>query len=256
MTDLGALLDFGQAWLWHGFLVFLRVAAALALMPGFGEQSVPARVKLVLAIAATLVVAPMIDPFDERNWQLSTLAQFMVTETAAGFLFGIGLRIFVMALQTAGAIAAQSTSLSQILGNSAEPMPAIGHVFVISGLCLAMMSGLHVKFLAYILQTYVLLPPGHLPSPGMISEWGVAQIAQAFSLAFQLSAPFVIVSLLYNLALGAINRAMPQLMVAFVGAPAITAAGMVLLALLVPAIMLVWLEAMNVYLSNPAGGLR
>ncbi|MFC3118840.1 flagellar biosynthetic protein FliR [Jhaorihella thermophila] len=38
-------------------------------------------------------------------------------------------------------------------------------------------------------------------------------------LPFSLSAPFVIASLLYNLTLGAINRAMPQLMVTLVGAP-------------------------------------
>lgn len=254
MTGLGALFDLGQGWLWHGFLVFLRVSVALALMPGFGEKSLPARVKLVLAIAATLVVAPMVEPFDERPWHLSALVEFMVTETVAGLVFGIGLRIFVMALQIAGAISAQSTSLSQILGNSAEPMPAIGHVLVIAALCLAMMTGLHVKFIAYILQTYVLVPPGRLPSPAMISEWGISQISHAFSLAFQLSAPFVIVSLLYNLALGAINRAMPQLMVSFVGAPAITAAGMILLALLVPAILLVWLEALDLFLRDPTGG--
>lgn len=254
MTDLTDLFSMGQAWLWHGFLVFLRVAAAVSLMPGFGEQSVPVRIKLALSIAGTLVVAPMIPPFDDRVWQFPALAQFAATESVAGFLFGLGLRLFVMALQTAGAIAAQSTSLSQILGNSAEPMPAIGHVLVIGGLALAMATGLHVQFLAYLVQSYELIPPGRFPLASMISEWGISQISEAFTLAFRLAAPFVIVSLLYNLALGAINRAMPQLMVAFVGAPAITAAGMILLALLVPAILLSWLEAMQVYLVEPGGG--
>ena len=47
-------------------------------------------------------------------------------------------------------------------------------------------------------------------------------MAASFALALSLAAPFVIASLLYNVALGVINKAMPQLMVAFVGAPAIT----------------------------------
>ncbi|MBA84285.1 flagellar biosynthetic protein FliR [Thalassobius sp. S69A] len=255
MNDLAQALDLSQEWLWHGFLVFLRVGAIIWLVPGFGEQSVPVRVKLALAIASTMVLAPLIPPFGGAGFNISSLAIFLMTETVAGLLFGIGLRLFVMALQTAGTIAAQSTSLSQILGNTAEPMPAIGHVLLIGGLALAMLSGVHVKFLAYTLHSYDLIAPGTVPDGAALSEWGLRQIADAFALAFRLSAPFIVVSLLYNLTLGAINRAMPQLMVAFVGAPAITAAGMVLLALLSPSILIAWRAAMEAFLLNPAGGL-
>ncbi len=59
-------------------------------------------------------------------------------------------------------------------------------------------------------------------------------MAQAFALGFSLAAPFVIAGFAYNLALGAINRAMPQLMVAFIGAPAITAGGLLILMLAAP----------------------
>ena len=34
-----------------GFIVFLRVGAAMAVLPAFGEQTVPGRVRLVLALA-------------------------------------------------------------------------------------------------------------------------------------------------------------------------------------------------------------
>lgn len=254
MTGLEQQLALGQEWLWHSFLVFLRVGSVVALMPGFGEQSVPVRVKLALSIAATMALVPLLTPQEMDAWTLASLGKFVLAEPFAGLIFGIGLRLFVMVLQTAGTIAAQSTSLSQILGNTAEPMPAIGHILVIGGLALAMMAGLHVKMLGYIAHSYTLIPAGEFPSPELISNWAVQQVSQSFSLAFQLSAPFVIVSLLYNLALGAINRAMPQLMVAFVGAPAITAAGMVLLALLVPSILLTWLAEMDLFLVNPAGG--
>ena len=65
-------------------------------------------------------------------------------------------------------------------------------------------------------------------------------VAQAFALGFSLAAPFVIAGFAYNVALGAINRAMPQLMVAFVGAPAITAAGLLILMLAAPVILDFW----------------
>ena len=71
------------------------------------------------------------------------------------------------------------------------------------------------------------------------------------ALAFGLAMPFVIASLIYNLALGVINRAMPQLMVAFVGAPAITFAGLFLLFAGAPLILSVWSDALFAFMMNP-----
>lgn len=253
MTSEETLLNLGQTWIWQGFLVFLRVGAVISVMPGFGETTVPIRVKLGLAIAGTMLVAPLVPLSDQPAWHLPALMQFMVTEPLTGLVFGLGLRLFAIALQAAGSMIAQSTSLSQILGASAEPMPAISHLLLVSGIALAMMAGLHLKFLAYLLHSYALMPGGQLPSSAILAEWGMARIAHSFSLAFQLSAPFVIVSVLYNLAFGAINRAMPQLMVAFVGAPAITATGMIMLALLIPTILLTWSGELQAFLHNPLG---
>ena len=59
MNAIDALLPYLNDAIWHGFSVFLRVAAITAMLPAFGEQSVPARIKLVIALAFTLVVAPM-----------------------------------------------------------------------------------------------------------------------------------------------------------------------------------------------------
>lgn len=251
MTVLADALNLSQAWAWHGFLVFLRVGAALSLAPGFGEQSLPVRVKLVVSIAVTVVLAPLIPVFDQSLWAFTVLLKFIATEVAAGLLIGIGLRLFVLALQTAGSIAAQSTSLSQILGASAEPMPAMGHILVIGGLALTMATGFHVQILTYLVGSYNLFPPGQMPIASIIAQWGTAQVSLAFKLAFQLAGPFVIISLLYNLALGAINRGMPQLMVAFVGAPAITAGGLAVLAILAPSMLNIWIGALQAFVSDP-----
>ena len=55
----------------------------------------------------------------------------------------------------------------------------------------------------------------------------------------------------YNVALGAINRAMPQLMVAFIGAPAITAAGLLILLLASPVILHFWGVRLDLALADP-----
>lgn len=253
MTGLEEIAVWSQTALWAGFIVFLRVAACMSVMPAFGERTVPARIKLVLAMAFTLVTAPaVLQQIELPSLSMSSAVTFVVTETVAGLALGLALRLFVLALQTAGSIAAQSTSLAQIFGGaSSEPMPAIGHILTISGLALMVISGLHVKAAQFLIFSYQILPAGLFPDAGALSEWGTGQIAKAFGLAFILSAPFVIMSALYNLTLGVINKAMPQLMVAFVGAPVITFGGLFMLFAIAPIMLAVWIKAFDGFFINP-----
>ncbi len=250
MQNLADLLGLSQTLLWQGFVVLLRVGPVVALLPAFGEQSVPPRVKLVIALSFTAIAAPAV-PFASEDLS-GGLVWLLGTETAVGLMLGIGTRMFILALQTAGSIAAQATSLAQIFGGAAtEPLPAMGHMLVIAALALSVMLGLHVRVAELLIWSYHPFPIGQFPLPSTITPWGISQVARAFSLAFTLAAPFVIVSVLYNLTLGVINRAMPQLMVAFVGAPVITAGGLFLMLLLAPVMLSRWHEVLGRFLANP-----
>lgn len=248
--DLQVVLSSG---LWHGAMVFLRVAALVSLLPAFGDRSVPTRVKLGISIAFTMIVAPAVSIIPQPD-DLLALAGVAISEVGIGLALGFGIRMFVLILQTAGSIAAQSTSLSQILGGAGvEPLPAMGFILVVGGLALAVMAGLHVRAATFLISSYDMLPFATIPEGRQISQWGLRQISQGFALAFLLAAPFVIASVIYNLTLGVINRAMPQLLVAFVGAPVITFGGLFLLFASTPLMLSVWVEALGVFLQNPSG---
>lgn len=250
------LIGMGREAALIGFIVLLRVGAAVALVPAFGEQVVPARVKLALAMAFTAIVAPAVaHRLGALTESPADMAVALASETLAGLALGIGLRLLVMALQMAGTMAAQSTSLAQFFGGAGvDPQPAIAQILVVSGLALAVISGLHVRLAELFVLSYDLLPPGRFPGAGVLAEWGTGQVARAFALAFSLAAPFVIGALIYNMALGAINRAMPQLMVAFVGAPALTAGGLFMLLLVAPVALELWIAALDEYLFAPFAG--
>lgn len=250
------LLEIAQAYLWYGFVVFLRVGPMIALFPGIGEQSVPLRVRLMLSLAFTAAVSPVVIPhLGELRQSPDALVLLILAETAIGSMIGIGIRLFLLSLQTAGSIMAQSTSLAQILGNSGlTPLPAIGHVLVTGALALAMILGLHVRLAELAVTSYEIFPPARLPDAAGVSTWGIERISHAFGFAFTLAGPFLLVSLLYNLTLGIVNRAMPQLMVVFVGAPAISAGTLLLLAVLAPPVLAVWVAGFADFLANPFGG--
>lgn len=250
-----ALLDSVQTGIWGAFLIFLRVGFAMMVLPVLGERMVPARVRLMVAIAMTIIVAPgVLDSITIPIASLGTLALCVATESVSGLAIGLSLRLFVLALQTAGSIAAQSTSLSQLFGGSAsDPLPAVGHILVVAGMALLVMTGLHVKAAAYFIYSYQLLPLADFPDGATLSNWGQAHINEIFGLAFTLAAPFVIMSMLYNITLGVINKAMPQLMVAFVGAPVITFGAIALLFVTAPVLLTVWVAALDHFLMQPFG---
>jgi len=111
--------------IWVIALVFTRISAAMALMPAFGEQVTPMRVKLAAAMAFALIVTP------------ATMPQVSQAYAQLGWV-----SLISIALQIAGTVAAQATSLSQIFGGGlgTEPQPAMSTLLVVSGLCLAVMA--------------------------------------------------------------------------------------------------------------------
>lgn len=254
MPLLSELSGMGADMLWAALLVFLRIGAAMALLPAFGEQSVPQRLRLVLALAFTAIVAPAAGPLPDP--ETGILLPCMV-EVLVGLALGISLRLFILALQIAAAIAAQATSLSQLFGGvGPEPQPAIANLLVMAGLALAVASGLHVHVAQLLILSYQMLPAGSVPGSDDMAQWGVARVAHAFALGFALAAPFTIASLLYNIALGVINRAMPALMVSFIGAPALALGGIALMAIVTPLILVIWQQSFQAFLAQPFSGAQ
>lgn len=255
MVDLGPLLDAWSSALGIAFLVFLRVGAALVLLPAFGEMIVPVRVRLMAAFAFTAIVLPAVEPIIRAAIEAGANPTFLGgVEIVAGLMLGVALRLLVMALHVAASVAAQATSLAQLLGGaSVDPQPALGLILLWGALALAASTGLHVRFAAMFIQSYDIIGAGARPSGAEAAAWIVPAVSRAFEFAFLTAMPFVAASLVYNLTLGVINKAMPQLMVAFVGAPAITFGALLLLWLSTPIILALWVEALEMLTRDPFG---
>jgi flagellar biosynthetic protein FliR len=252
LAQLQAVAGIGSSGLMTGLMVFFRIGAMAALLPVFGEQVVPARLRLGVALALTAVVAPAVADKLPLVQDGLALLPMLLTESAIGLVLGLMLRLFVLALQMAAVQIAQASSLSQMVGGIApEPQPAVGQLMTFAGLALAAKAGLGAHVAALTVQSYALLPAGHMPVVGDLSDWGLMRITAAFTLAFSLAAPFTIASVLYNLALGLVNRAMPQLAVTLIGAPALTFGALLLLLVTLPAMLMVWQGALNGFLAAP-----
>ncbi|MEM1383304.1 MAG: flagellar biosynthetic protein FliR [Pseudomonadota bacterium] len=239
---------------WVAAGVFTRVAGALFFVPGFGERGVPMRVKLAGAVALTWLLAPLIAPLVPQTPQ-EPIGLFLMlgAEAAAGLLIGFGFRLIIFTLQIAGTIAAQNLTISHMfgVGVAQEPEPTLATFLSYGGIAIALIAGLHVELVAALAGLYGLLPFGAFLSGPELAEWGTARLAQVFSLGLSLALPFVAIGFLYNIMLGALSRAMPQVLITLVGVPLLVGLGIATLWLVLPELFFRWSEVMDAVFLDP-----
>jgi len=245
IQDLVSTLD---SWVLITGLVFLRMGGLMIGFPAFGDQAIPMRVRLCVALALTVLVTPMVDGQIQRPLGAAG------AEICSGLLFGLILRMITQALLTTGAIIGNSTSLAQLFGAgmAEDPQPVMGRILYWSGLALLTFGALPERSVSFVILTYDLIPLGSIAAPSVIADAGVAAVAKTFALAFALAAPFVVAAFLYNVFLGVVSRAMPQLMVTLIGAPALTGGSILLLIFSIPVLLQVWVAAVHGVLATGA----
>jgi flagellar biosynthetic protein FliR len=91
--------------------------------------------------------------------------------------------------------------------------------------------------IAALNDSYRLFQPGEMPVTGDVAQLIVRTVSAAFRIGIQLSAPFLVFGLLFNLGLGVLSRLMPQMQVFFIGMPLSILLGLLLLVLVIGAMM-------------------
>ena len=205
------------------FMVFVRLGAALMLVPGLGEVSVPRTIRLALAIALTAVIGPGVAA-DFPGLPASPVALLVMIagEAAVGILMGAAARLTMSGLQVAGTVIAFQSGLgyAQTVDPTQGTQSAIVSAFFgLLGVVLIFASNLHHLIIRALHDSYVLFPPGALPPVEGFAEIAVDLVAGAFLLGMQIAAPFIVYGLIFYTGLGLLARLMPQFQFFFIVMP-------------------------------------
>ncbi len=228
------LADLLAAEVWSLFLVFARLGAAFAVLPGFAEAFVPARMRLLLAGAATVAQAPVLAPTLPRlPAEPLMLAALVASEAVAGLFLGLVARILLSAAHVAGMIIGFQTSLASALSfdPSTQQQGVITSAWLsVLAIMLLLAADLHHVMLRALADSYALFPPGRMPDVGEFAEAATALVSRSFALGVQMAAPFLIYGVVLFVALGLLQRLMPQVQVFFLAMPLQLMLGFLLLA--------------------------
>src|SRR5215470_15897415 len=199
-------------------LVFARIGTMVMLLPGLGELSVPVRVRLTVALVLAAVILPLhrdaYAAVDLRSY--GPLLTMLGEELFIGAVLGLAARLTISALQVAGSVIAQQLGLGFV--TAVDPTQGqqgiiLGNFLTVLGITLIFTTDLHHYVIAALHDSYSLFRPGEVPLAGDVAALVTRSTAAAFRIGVQLSGPFLVFGLLFNVGLGVLARLMPQMQV-------------------------------------------
>ncbi len=227
-------------------LVFARIGAMVMLLPGLGESNIPVRVKLAIALLLTLIILPLHRAaYHVDMTSLSSLLVLMLHEIVIGVVLGATARVTLSALPVAGSVIAQQLGLGFV--TSVDPTQGqqgllIGNFLTMLGMTLLFATDTHHLVIAALNDSYRIFSPGEAMSTGDVAALATRAFAAAFKIGMQLSAPFLVFGLVFNIGLGVLARLMPQMQVYFVGVPLSIMVGFLIFAVVLTAMMGTYLD--------------
>jgi flagellar biosynthesis protein FliR len=216
-------------------LVFARVGAMVMLLPGFGESNIPVRIKLAIALLLTLIILPLQRAaYHVDLTSMSSLGVLMLHEIVIGIVLGATARVTLSALSVAGSVIAQQLGLGFV--TAVDPTQGqqgllIGNFLTILGMTLLFATDSHHLVIAALNESYRIFSPGEMLPSGDVA-----------ALATQLSAPFLVFGLVFNIGLGVLARLMPAMQVYFVGVPLSIMIGFLIFAFVLTGMMATYLN--------------
>jgi flagellar biosynthesis protein FliR len=154
-------------------LVFARIGAMVMLLPGFGETSIPTRVKLSIALLLTMIILPLHrQAYQVDLNSVAPLVVLMLHEIVIGIVLGATARVTLSALQVAGSVIAQQLGLGFV--TAVDPTQGqqgllIGNFLTILGLTLLFATDTHHLVIAALNESYRIFSPGEFFSSGDVA---------------------------------------------------------------------------------------
>jgi flagellar biosynthetic protein FliR len=227
-----------NGWLAQLFWPFVRIGSCFMLAPAFGSVTVPMRVRIVLAGAVALLVAPLVTipavtPFSAAG-VLITVQQVVI-----GAALGFSLQILFEAVSLGGQLVANSMGLS--LAFNLDPQtgastPTVGQLYTVLVTLIFLVLDGHLALIRTLVDGFHTLPIGTsgLGANGLwaVVNWG----SELFSGALIVALPGVTALLIANLAFGVVSRAAPTLNIFSVGLPVSLVFGLLAMIVGLPAL--------------------
>lgn len=206
-------------------LIFARLATMIALLPIFGSQNIPIKLKAGLAFFLSIIVYPAVTHSGVLTFPTTTglFLLMFIKELFVGIIIGFVASLIFTIVQFAGYLIDMLTGFHfvQLVDPFSDTSVSIfGQFNVIIFTILFFLLNGHYFLLLAIQKSFAIIPllGVHVPE-GPLTQFIIRAVGDIFVLGFKFSAPIFVTLLLTQVALAVVARTVPQINVFFVGIP-------------------------------------
>lgn len=215
---IGPLLEQISRHLWP----FIRIGAFVMVMPVITGSFVPQRVRLLLAVALTLVIAPILPSVPDVEVLSMAGMVLMLQEIATGIAMGFVVQLIFDAIALGGQVIAMSMGLGFAVFVDQQRgvnIPVLGQLFMMLAMLIFLSLDGHLALIQVLADSFHILPM----STGGLSQVAVSNLlqwsGQLFVVAVAIALPAITALIIVNLSFGVMSRAAPTLNLFAVGFP-------------------------------------
>ncbi len=223
-------------------------------MPGVGEAFISARIRIAFAALVTFALVPWLGPaMPVLPENAMVMVGQILHEILIGILIGTVARLIVSALEIGGMIISTQMGISAaVMFNPvmATQGSLISVFLSLAGLKILFLTNTHHLFFYALRDSYALFPPQEVLPIDAITNSVVQTVSASFRIAVQISAPFLVLGVVFFVGLGLLSRLMPAIQIFFIALPLQIILGLVLLGLSFSAIMMLFLQQLSESIGN------
>ncbi|NOX67777.1 MAG: flagellar biosynthetic protein FliR [Gammaproteobacteria bacterium] len=216
--DIAALVDHLIQYLWP----FVRIGAFVMVMPVIGSSFVPTTVRLLLGMALTTVIMPVLPNYAAPEILSLSGVITIFQEIAIGIAMGFAVQLVFDAVTLGGQVIAMSMGLGFAVfldRTRGVNVPVLGQLFLMLAMLTFLSMNGHLALIKLVAESFYLLPiaSGGLSGPAIVAmiEWS----SQVFEVALKIALPAIAALIVVNLSFGVMSRAAPTLNLFAVGFP-------------------------------------
>ena len=210
-------------------LVFCRVSGFLVISPIPGAW-VPKEARATLALALGLTIGVLLGPPRAQLTFGLDLVLVAAREATVGLMIGGAFRLVIIAAEFMASLVSQASWLSA--PSSMNPdfggqTQATAQIAILLALLLALATGTHRTVLAYLIESFRILPVGSEMNLGAAIPSFLALVGRSFDVGMSLALPVLGVSLAVQAALALVSRVAPNLQIFSIGFAVLVASGLI-----------------------------
>ncbi len=226
-------------------LILVRLTSVFVVLPIFSYRTIPAAVKLGLALILSFIVATVL--VHKQPIQFNELYVLLISkEVLVGLTIGFVSGLIVYAIQFAGAFI--DIQIGFAIANTINPengatSPITGQFLYTLAILFFLGINAHHMLLNGVLYSFSLVPINQLSihlMDGTTVHFVVTVFLQMVAISFQMALPIVGSLFLVDVALGLVARTVPQINIFVVGLPLKIVVGFILLIFIFPILFIMF----------------